>query len=154
MIHPDGYWRDLLTFGWIFKTLQGIEVVEAWLTEAFDANRAHGFCLEGEPQIGAFGDFSVTLQFFFKFETETALGRGFVRLVECPNAPNDVKAFTVLTAMSALKAFPEATDENAREKIYAPPQTNWKIGLIVETQHASSPRKIRTSLLSAAASRV
>jgi cation diffusion facilitator CzcD-associated flavoprotein CzcO len=109
MIHPDGYWRDLLTFGWIFKTLHGIEDVEAWLTETFDANRAHDFCLEGEPQIGAFGNYSVTLQFFFKFQTETALGRGFVRLVESPNAPNNLKAFTVLTAMSALKAFPEAT---------------------------------------------
>jgi putative flavoprotein involved in K+ transport len=109
MIHPDGYWRDLLTFGWVFKTLHGIEDVETWLTETFDANRAHDFSLEGEPQIGAFGDYSVTLQFFFKFETETALGRGFVRLVESPNAPNNAKAFTVLTAMSALKAFPEAT---------------------------------------------
>jgi len=109
MIHPDGYWRDLLTFGWIFKTLHGIEDVEAWLTETFDANRAYDFCLEGEPQIGALGDYSVTLQFFFKFETGTALGRGFVRLVEDPNPPNNVKAFTVLTAMSALKAFPEAT---------------------------------------------
>lgn len=108
MIHPDGYWRDLLTFGWSFKTLHGIEDVEAWLTETFDANRAHDFCLEGEPQIAAFGDYCATLQFFFKFETETALGRGFVRLVESPNAPNDVKAFTILTAMSALKAFPEA----------------------------------------------
>jgi cation diffusion facilitator CzcD-associated flavoprotein CzcO len=109
MIHPDGYWRDLLTFGWIFKTLHGIEDVEAWLTETLDANRAHSFCLEGEPLIGAFGDYSVTLQFFFKFQTGTALGRGFVRLVESPNAPNGLKAFTVLTAMSALKAFPEAT---------------------------------------------
>jgi cation diffusion facilitator CzcD-associated flavoprotein CzcO len=109
MIHPEGYWRDLLTFGWIFKTLHGIEEVEAWLTETFDANRAYDFCLEGEPQIGAFGDHTVTLQFFFKFETEMALGRGFVRLVESPSAPNDVKAFTILTAMSALKAFPEAT---------------------------------------------
>ena len=109
MIHPDGYWRDLLTFGWIFKTLHGTEDIEAWLTETFDANWAHDFSLEGEPQIGAFGDYSVTLQFFFKFETETALGRGFVRLVESPNAPNNVKAFTVLTAMSAFKAFPEAT---------------------------------------------
>ena len=109
MIHPDGYWRDLLTFGWIFKTLHGIKDVEAWLTETFDANGAYDFFLEGEPQIGAFGDYSVTLQFFFKFQTERALGRGFVRLVESPNAPNDLKAFTVLTAMSALKAFPEAT---------------------------------------------
>jgi hypothetical protein len=109
MMHPDGYWRDLLTFGWIFKTLHGIDAVKAWLTETFDANPAHDFCLEGEPEIGALGDYSVTLQFFFTFETETALGRGFVRLVESPNSPASMKAFTVLTAMSALKAFPEAT---------------------------------------------
>jgi cation diffusion facilitator CzcD-associated flavoprotein CzcO len=109
MIHPDGYWRDLLVFGWIFKTLHGIEDVEAWLTETFDVNPAYDFRLEGEPQIGAFGDYSVTLQFFFKFETETALGRGFVRLVESQSASNNAKAFTVLTSMGALKAFPEAT---------------------------------------------
>lgn len=133
MIHPEGYWRDLLTFGWIFKTLHGIEEVEAWLTETFDANRAYDFCLEGEPQIGAFGDHTVTLQFFFKFETEMALGRGFVRLVESPNAPNDVKAFTILTAMSALKAFPEATGRKRPRADLRSTSNNQKIGLTVET---------------------
>ena len=34
MMHADGYWRDLLTFGWNFKTLHGVDEVEAWLCEA------------------------------------------------------------------------------------------------------------------------
>jgi hypothetical protein len=34
MVHPDGYWRDLLTFGWEFKTLHGADKIQFWLSEA------------------------------------------------------------------------------------------------------------------------
>jgi cation diffusion facilitator CzcD-associated flavoprotein CzcO len=107
MMHPDGYWRDLLTFGWIFKNVHGIDAVRAWLCEALGPHAPHDFRLDGEPFTGSIGEHSSTLNFFFTFETDIALARGFVRLVEDRTAPDLPTAFTVLTAMQELKAFPE-----------------------------------------------
>lgn len=109
ILHPDGYWRDLLTFGWIFKNVHGIDAIGAWLSTAVAPNAAYNFCIEGEPSIGAIGEYSPTLEFFFTFETDIDVGRGFIRLVEDPNRAESLKAFTVLTTMRELKAFPEAT---------------------------------------------
>ena len=112
MMHADGYWRDLLTFGWNFRNLHGIDNIRAWLAEAFDLNAADNFRLEGEPTIGAMGEHDKTLEFFFTFDTGIAHGRGYARLVEIPNSPGDVKAFTILTAMKELKQYPQATARN------------------------------------------
>jgi len=112
MMHPDGYWRDLLTFNWGFTTLHGVPEVESWLRDTWDSNAPRNFRLEGEPSIASLGEHSETLEFFFGFETNVALGRGFVRLVEDPNAPKTPKAFTILTTMKELKAFPEAVGRN------------------------------------------
>lgn len=109
MMHPDGYWRDLLTFGWIFKNVHGIDAIGAWLSQAVVPKAAYSFSLEGEPALSALGDHSPTLEFFFAFETDIALGRGFIRLVEDPDKSGGLKAFTILTTMRELKAFPEAT---------------------------------------------
>jgi cation diffusion facilitator CzcD-associated flavoprotein CzcO len=110
MMHADGYWRDLLTFGWDFRTLHGVDDVRAWLAEAFNSNPADDFRLEGEPTIGAMGEHKKTLEFFFGFETDIARGRGYARLVA--DAPDSLKAFTLLTTMRELKKFPQATARN------------------------------------------
>ena len=112
MMHADGYWRDLLTFGWDFRNLHGIDNIRAWLAEAFDLNAADDFRLESEPTIGAIGEHGKTLEFFFTFDTGIAHGRGYARLVEIPNSPGAVKAFTILTAMKELKKYPQATARN------------------------------------------
>lgn len=109
MMHPDGYWRDLLTFGWIFKNVHGIEAIRTWLSVAVAPNAAYDFRMEAEPTVGTIGEFGPTFEFFFTFQTDIALGRGFIRLIEDPNRPENLKAFTVLTTMRELKAFPEPT---------------------------------------------
>ena len=81
MMHADCYWRDLLTFSWDFKTLQGIDQVKSWLRKTFDLVGAYAFRLEGEPAIGSIGEHGKTLEFFFRFETKIASGRGHVLLV-------------------------------------------------------------------------
>jgi putative flavoprotein involved in K+ transport len=110
MIHADGYWRDLLTFDWEFKTLHRPGKVQSWLSETFDMQEAREFRLEGQPTVGLIGEHT-TLEFFFRFETSIAHGRGFARLVE--ETPSlDLKAFTLLTTMQELKTFPQATARN------------------------------------------
>lgn len=128
MMHPDGYWRDLLTFGWIFKNVHGIDAIRAWLSTTVAPDAAYGLRIEGEPTIGVIGEHSASLEFFFAFETDIAQGRGFVRLVEDPNQLESLKAFTLLTTMRELKAFPEATGRSRpREDMRASAGdlTNW-----------------------------
>jgi cation diffusion facilitator CzcD-associated flavoprotein CzcO len=112
LLHADGSWRDLLTFGWEFRTLQGVEEIQAWLRQAHAANAARDFRLEGEPFVGAIGEHGETLEFFFRLETDIGRGRGFVRLVEDMRAPAAPKAFTLLTTMQELKEFPQAVGRN------------------------------------------
>lgn len=112
MMHADCYWRDLLTFSWDFKTLHGVDAIRSWLTGTFDKVSAHGFRLEGEPTVGAIGEHARTLEFFFRFETEIAFGRGYVRLVGDITPGGVPEVFTVLTAMTELKGFPEALGRN------------------------------------------
>ncbi len=109
MMHPDGYWRDLLTFEWLFKVLHSQHEIETWLRKAFEVSPAHNFRLEAEPTVGAIGEHPETLEFFFRFDTAIAFGRGYVRLVPDPSWP---KAFTLLTTMQELKSFPEKRGKN------------------------------------------
>ena len=112
MFHSDGYWRDLLTFEWLFKVLHGPSEVEAWLRKAFDPKPARNFRLESDPTVGAIGEHPRTLEFFFRFETAIASGRGYARLVPDPTSPAAPKVYTFLTAMQELKSFPEKRGKN------------------------------------------
>ncbi len=112
MFHPDGYWRDLLTFEWLFKVLHGPGEVEAWLRKAFSAKPACNFRLEFDPTVGAFGEHPETLEFFFRFDTAIASARGYARLVPDPDSSATPKAHTFLTAMQELKSFPERRGKN------------------------------------------
>ncbi len=111
MILEDGYWRDLLTFRWRFENFHGRREIETWLCQVADGAPTFGFRVEGDPFPGAIGEYSETLEFFFQFETKLANGRGFVRLVG-DGSWEHPKAFTLLTSMRELKAFPEATARN------------------------------------------
>ena len=145
MMHADGYWRDLLTFGWNFRNLHGIDNIRAWLAEAFELNAADDFRLEGEPTIGAIGEHDRTLEFFFTFDTGIADGRGHARLVEISNSPDGLKAFTILTAMKELKKYPQATARNrARDdlRVTSRELENWRDR---RKRHANSRTKILRS---------
>jgi cation diffusion facilitator CzcD-associated flavoprotein CzcO len=128
MMHADCYWRDLLTFGWDFKTLHGVDAIKSWLARTFDKVGALGFRLDGEPAIGAIGEHPRTLEFFFRFETKIALGRGYVRLVGDITSGGRPEVFTILTAMTELKGFPETLGRNRlREDLRATSRNleNW-----------------------------
>ncbi len=111
LVHPDGYWRDLLTFGWSFWNAHRPDAIAVRLAEGFEGNPASAFRLEGEPFAGMLGEHASTIEFFFAFDTPIAHGRGFARLVPDAADASDSgapKACTVLTAMRELKAYPES----------------------------------------------
>ena len=106
MVRSDGYWRDLLSFGWKFRTCQGPAAIADALGREFPAAGGSALWLEGAAFRGRLGHFGETVEFFIGFETEVATGRGYVRLTRDPHGDGS-KAFTLLTALQDLKAFPE-----------------------------------------------
>ncbi|MGH7088667.1 MAG: hypothetical protein ACREFQ_07175, partial [Stellaceae bacterium] len=103
----DSYWRDLLTFGWTFRTSHGIDAIADALAAHYAGSGSRGFRIDGEPQIGHLGAFGETIEFFIACETRVATGRGYVRLVLDPGAPDRCKLLAMLTAMKELKTCPE-----------------------------------------------
>ena len=128
MMGADGYWRDLLTFGWSFRTCHGADEIASALAEHSVASSGRGFSVEGEPSIGRVGAFGETIEFFTRFETNVATGRGYVRLLPDAERPGIFVAFNFLTAMQELKAFPEVhRRERPREAASIPERgvENW-----------------------------
>ncbi|MFY0734034.1 NAD(P)/FAD-dependent oxidoreductase [Aurantimonas sp. NFXS3] len=93
------FWRDLVTFTWNIKTVEGPAGVRDMLATQLDATGPRGFTLSEEPT----EDGGVTTAWFV-FETEVARGEGVLRL-------KDGKAWTLLTAMTELKGFEEPSHE-------------------------------------------
>ncbi|WP_370195270.1 NAD(P)/FAD-dependent oxidoreductase [Aurantimonas coralicida] len=93
------FWRDLVTFTWNIKTVEGPAGVRDMLAAQLGATGPRGFTLSEEPT----EDGGVTTAWFV-FETEVARGEGVLRL-------KDGKAWTRLTAMTELKGFEEPSHE-------------------------------------------
>ncbi|EAS48988.1 possible flavin-containing monooxygenase [Aurantimonas manganoxydans SI85-9A1] len=93
------FWRDLVTFTWNIKTVEGPAGVRDMLAAQLGATGPRGFTLSEEPA----EDGGVTTAWFV-FETEFARGEGVLRL-------KDGKAWTLLTAMTELKGFEEPSHE-------------------------------------------
>jgi cation diffusion facilitator CzcD-associated flavoprotein CzcO len=114
LFHPDGYWRDLLALTWKLKTFHGLSEVQGGLTGIGSTTHPRNFRLQGRTMTGVLGEFGPTVEGFFTFETELASARGYLRLV--PEAGlAGFRAVTFLTAMVALKNFPERGRANRDE---------------------------------------
>jgi putative flavoprotein involved in K+ transport len=110
------YWRDLVTFTWNIKTMEGRDAIAQMLRTNLEATAPSNWRPEGDATIvdGA-------IETSFSFETAVARGRGHLRL-------RDNKAWTLLTAMVELKGHEEkkgptriqGVEHGARDK-----QRNW-----------------------------
>lgn len=89
----EGFWRDLVSFTWNIKTLEGKSGIKAML-DTCNANTNSSNWTISEPPTEADG----IVEAWLTFETDVALGLGHVRLREG-------KAFTLLTTMVDLKGF-------------------------------------------------
>lgn len=122
----DSYWRDLLTFGWAFRTCHGVDAIAEALALHYAGSGSHGFAIDGEPSVGRLGAFGETIEFFIAFETGVATGRGYVRLILDPKAPERFRALATLTAMKELKAFPELHRRERRCEALPVPVREWQ----------------------------
>ncbi len=95
MFAEESYWRDLVSFTWNIKTLEGQESIQAMLQTTLPEIKPHSFRIKGN----ATSENGVTAG-WFTFETTTSRGQGHIRLREG-------KCWTLLTTMTELKGFEE-----------------------------------------------
>ncbi len=89
------YWRDLVTFTWNIRTVEGRDGIAAMLAATLPTTAPANFILE-RPAETADGVVSA----WFTFETAVARGIGHLRL-------RDGRGYTLLTTMTELKGHEE-----------------------------------------------
>ncbi|WP_062230296.1 flavin-containing monooxygenase [Aureimonas sp. N4] len=111
----ESYWRDLVSFTWNLKTVEGPEGVREMLEEQLPHIAASNFQLDEEPS-----EDGGVVTAWFSFETDQGRGRGLLRL-------KDGKAWTFLTTLHELKGFEEPMNERrpkgAEHGVHADRQT-------------------------------
>jgi putative flavoprotein involved in K+ transport len=95
----DSFWRDLVSFTWNLKTVEGRDGVADMLAERLAGTDPSGFKTR-EPATEDGGVISA----FIEFETATGRGTGHLRLRDTPDG---AEAWTLLTAMQELKGHEE-----------------------------------------------
>ncbi|MFB4202342.1 MULTISPECIES: NAD(P)/FAD-dependent oxidoreductase [Arhodomonas] len=96
MFADECYWRDLVTFTWNIKTVEGRDAVRDMLAATLEHTRPSQWRLDGEA-----GEADGVSEGWLTFSTATAHGEGHIRL------DRDGRCWTLLTAMTALRDFPE-----------------------------------------------
>ncbi|MDT5292461.1 MAG: putative flavoprotein involved in transport [Mycobacterium sp.] len=91
----DSFWRDLISFTWNIKTMEGREGIADMLTERAAATDPSGFRTRETPT-----DDGGVVSAWIEFETAVGRGVGHLRL-------KDDEAWTLLTALQELKGHEE-----------------------------------------------
>ncbi len=97
LFQAECYWRDLVTFTWNLKTMEGHEQVRDMLESQLAATKPSNFVQDTKEAASEAG--GVT-EGWFEFETGVARGYGHIRL-------KDGLIWTLLTTMTELKGHEE-----------------------------------------------
>ncbi|MGB7507487.1 MAG: NAD(P)/FAD-dependent oxidoreductase [Mycobacterium sp.] len=99
MFAVDSFWRDLVSFTWNLKTLEGRDQIADMLGERLIGTDPSGFRTREEPVQDGSGEDAVTSA-FIEFETGAGRGVGHLRL-------KGDQAWTLLTALQEIKGHEE-----------------------------------------------
>ena len=94
----DCYWRDLVSFTWNIKTMEGKEAVLEMVNATVSEVEPFNWQIEGEAS-----EADGITEAWFTFETKVCRGKGLLRL-------KNGKCWTLLTTMVELKGFEEKKD--------------------------------------------
>ncbi|MBA1148579.1 NAD(P)/FAD-dependent oxidoreductase [Ectothiorhodospiraceae bacterium WFHF3C12] len=100
MFADECYWRDLVTFTWNIKTVEGRDAIRDMLESTLPHTQPSKWRLDEEAT-----EADGVAEGWLTFETATARGEGYVRL-------SGGKCWTLLTAMTELKDYPEPAGQN------------------------------------------
>jgi len=95
MFEDDCYWRDLVSFTWDIKTIEGQENIRLMLELTVSHIKPRQWQILGEVT-----STNGITESWFTFETEVARGKGHIRL-------KNNKCWTLLTTMTELKGYEE-----------------------------------------------
>lgn len=91
----DCYWRDLVSFTWNIKTLEGQGQIADMLTARLNDVKPSNWHIDGEAN-----EADGVVDAWINFETDVSCGRGHIRML-------DGKCWTLLTSMTSLKGHEE-----------------------------------------------
>ncbi len=97
LFEPEGYWRDLVSFTWNIKTMEGQQQISQMLAVQLGQIKPRNFAITPGESAEDGGGFH---QAWIDFETETGRGHGHIRI-------RDGKIWTLLTTLKELKGFEE-----------------------------------------------
>ncbi|MBX7434818.1 NAD(P)/FAD-dependent oxidoreductase [Mycobacterium sp. Y57] len=100
MFAVDGFWRDLVSFTWNIKTLEGRDQIADMLGARLAGTDPSGFATREAPSDDGGGVVSA----FIEFETAAGRGTGHLRLRDEDGTD---RAWTLLTALQELKGHEE-----------------------------------------------
>jgi hypothetical protein len=109
LFHAESYWRDVLALTWRIVTIDSADVVVNELkTRASDA-RPSGFTIDQHRTAPRWVMRAGTevIEAIFKFATADGRGSGILRLTPDPADGGKLKAWTLLTALDAIKGHEE-----------------------------------------------
>ncbi|HWK64386.1 MAG TPA: NAD(P)/FAD-dependent oxidoreductase [Rhizobiaceae bacterium] len=97
LLQDDCYWRDLVTFTWNIRTMEGRDQIRAMLESQLAGTKPANWAIaEGEDATETDG----VIEGWITFETDVARGYGHIRV-------KDGKIWTLLTTMAELKGHEE-----------------------------------------------
>ncbi|MQA82538.1 MAG: SidA/IucD/PvdA family monooxygenase [Streptosporangiales bacterium] len=105
----DGYWRDILSFTWAYRTFSGRAEIESALKATLPEVAPRGFRSAAgriEPRLVKRSGERV-VEAFFDFDTTVGRGTGFVRLLLDEANPLRPRARLLLTTLQELHGFEE-----------------------------------------------
>ncbi len=97
LFEEDGFWRDLVSFTWNIRTMEGQREITRMLADQLAAIRPRGWTITPGDEAEDGGGF---LQSWIDFETETGRGHGHIRI-------RDGKIWTLLTTLKEIKGHEE-----------------------------------------------
>lgn len=97
MFAEDSYWRDLVTFTWNIKTLEGKAQIRDMLKACLATTKPSQWHIHEKEPVSENGNL---MEVWFTFETQVARGYGLMRI-------RDGLIWTLLTTMVELKGYEE-----------------------------------------------
>lgn len=107
LFHYDSYWRDVLALSWRIMTVIGADAILNELKAFNPLTKPSNFRIDNdrtEPRrVTRAG--TEAIEAIFAFETDAGRGSGVLRLVPDADESNEVRAWTLLTAIEEIKGM-------------------------------------------------
>ncbi|SOD74659.1 catio diffusion facilitator CzcD-associated flavoprotein CzcO [Jatrophihabitans sp. GAS493] len=109
LVDADGFWKDILTFHWGYRTFSGRDSIVEGLVTSIPTARPRNFRVSPNrhaPRVVKRSSRPL-IEAYFDFDTDLGSATGFVRLNYDADDPTPRRAWIVLTTLQSLWGFEE-----------------------------------------------